>query len=253
MDIWKKLENHKQKVIDEYGEENVLGVFLYGSQNYNLDTPDSDVDTKAIIIPTFHDLCHATPVSKEIHFKNGEHCEFKDIREIVKMFKKQNINFLEILYTQYYWVNPKYEVLWYEFFICHRESIAHYDPQKALSSICGQALHTIKQNPTNGKKIANSLRLIDFLEKYLTGFNYKDCIVLSQTKREQLLKFKTGDFVYYPEITEAIITILENYTKTDYRDAFASLNFTYNEFNMAERWMTEGTEALIAKNLSFDF
>lgn len=251
--IWTKLEVHKQKVINEYGEENILGVFLYGSQNYNLDTPNSDVDTKAIIIPTFYDLCHATPVSREIHFENGEHCEVKDIREIVKMFKKQNINFLEILYTKYCWINPKYQALWDEYFVCHKEAISHYDPQKALASICGQALHTIKQNPTDGKKIANSLRLIHFLNKYLAGASYQSCIVLSNDKREELLKFKTGNFTYSPELTEAIIAVLENFTKTDHIDDFNALNFIYNKSNIAERQMTDGVIALIAKNVSFDF
>lgn len=250
--LWEKLESHKRKVVEEYGEENVLGVFLYGSQNYNLDTPESDVDTKAIIIPTFQDLCHSTPVSREIHFDNEEHCEVKDIREIVKMFKKQNINFLEILYTKYCWVNPKYEALWHEYFICHRGAIVHHDPKKALTSICGQALHTIKQNPSDGKKIANTLRLIHFLEKYLAGDSYGNCIVLSQTKREQLLKFKTGDFKYSPDLTEAIIVTLERYAQTDYSDAFEALNFIYNKNNMSEYWMTKGVEALIAKNFHFD-
>lgn len=35
---------------------NVLGVFLYSSQNYEMDTENSDIDTKAIIIPNFEDL-----------------------------------------------------------------------------------------------------------------------------------------------------------------------------------------------------
>lgn len=35
---------------------NVLGVFLQGSQNYQLDYPGSDIDTKAIIIPSFIDF-----------------------------------------------------------------------------------------------------------------------------------------------------------------------------------------------------
>ena len=101
--IFKQLEKHRQAVI-EYGipENQILGIFLYGSQNYNCATVNSDVDSKAIIIPTYYDLCCGSPVIKELHLDNGEHCEIKDIREMVKMWRKQNINFLEIFYTKYY-------------------------------------------------------------------------------------------------------------------------------------------------------
>ena len=97
--IQQALEEHKTAVLKKYPKDKLLGVFLYGSQNYGTSTENSDVDTKAILIPSFGDLILREPVSKEIHLANNEHCEVKDIRELVKMFKKQNINFLEILYT----------------------------------------------------------------------------------------------------------------------------------------------------------
>ena len=51
------LELHKQNLLRKgYKEENILGIFAYGSQNYNLDTENSDWDTKAIIVPSFRDL-----------------------------------------------------------------------------------------------------------------------------------------------------------------------------------------------------
>ena len=34
----------------------VFGTYLQGSQNYNLDLPTSDIDTKTIVIPTFEDI-----------------------------------------------------------------------------------------------------------------------------------------------------------------------------------------------------
>ena len=34
----------------------VLGVFLQGSQNYNLAYEGSDIDTKAIVLPSFEDF-----------------------------------------------------------------------------------------------------------------------------------------------------------------------------------------------------
>ena len=37
------------------------------------------------------------------------------------MFEKQNINFIEILFTEYKWVNPKFQKLWEDYFINNRE------------------------------------------------------------------------------------------------------------------------------------
>ena len=126
--IMRELENKKQYLI-EYGfnENNIIGIFLYGSQNYNLDTPTSDWDTKAIIVPTFDEVLFDRPLSKEIDVQRiegeWEHCEVKDIREMVNMFKKQNINFIEILYTQYKWINPTYLNLWNKYFVDNPDMI----------------------------------------------------------------------------------------------------------------------------------
>ena len=38
--------------------------------------------------------------------------DIKDIRLYFDNFKKQNINFVEILFTDFYLVNPKYKDLW---------------------------------------------------------------------------------------------------------------------------------------------
>ena len=37
-------------------EDRIVGVFLYGSQNYNMDGPNSDVDTKCLVVPSFEEI-----------------------------------------------------------------------------------------------------------------------------------------------------------------------------------------------------
>ena len=191
IDINKALKEHLEAVLEEgYNESQILGVFLYGSQNYGTNISSSDVDTKCILIPTLEDLCLRRPVSKEIHLENGEHCEVKDIREIVANFRKQNINSLEILYTPYFWINPMYEKVWFDCLVNNREFIAHYDMNRALQSICGQAIHTLKQDKTNGKKVSNGLRLYWFLKEYLDGNDYNKCIYLDEDRRKILKDLK---------------------------------------------------------------
>lgn len=160
-----------------YNEERFLGIWLYGSQNYGMANENSDIDSKIIILPSFADFClNKEWVSKELHYENGEHIEIKDIRMLREMFMKQNINYLEILYSEYFIINPKYEELFNTYFIKNKDLISHYDQEKAMKSISGQLLHTLKQNPTDNKKLYNAHRLFYFLRDYLAEEPYEKCI-----------------------------------------------------------------------------
>ena len=176
--ILKRLQEHLNAVYAAgYPEDRVLGIFLYGSQNYGMATDDSDVDSKVIYLPTFEEICFNKQwVSEEVPLDNNEHVEVKDIREMRLMWQKQNINFIELLYTEYFILNPKYEQLFNHYFINNRELIAHYDRAKAVKSIGNQALHTLKQDGTDNKKLYNARRLFYFLREYILGFPYEKCI-----------------------------------------------------------------------------
>lgn len=202
------IKKHKERVLQDYAESQLLGIFVYGSQNYGISTEKSDVDTKAIIIPTMRDLVLGKPVSREIHMDNDEHCEVKDIREIVKMFSKQNINFIEILFTDYCWINPKYNRIWRKYFVANAEQIAHMHPRYTIMSICGQAIHTLKQNPTDGKKFANGLRLYHFLKNYLSGVPYSSAIDVSFQSTEfaqKLIDYKLNKILVDEKETNDLI------------------------------------------------
>lgn len=243
--IAQALNEHLNAVIAAgYQKSQILGIFLYGSQNYGTDLESSDVDTKCILVPSLEDLCLARPVSKEIHLENGEHCEIKDIREIVVNFRKQNINFLEILYTKYRWVNPFYEDVWNTYFVEKREQISHYDMNRGLQSICGQALHTIKQNKTNGKKISNGLRLCYFLQNYLLGKEYNECIYLPSNKRQELRKLKKTVELADEKRANQLIKNFET---------FRSLEVGYIGIDKekVDKDMNDGVIALVKKNIYF--
>lgn len=200
-DISVALLEHYNKAKEKFPHTTILGIFLYGSQNYNIATEESDVDTIAILIPSFEDLVLETPISKEIRFKNGEHCVAKDIREIVKQWKKQSLNFLEILFTDYYIINPTFQEEWNEF-LKEKEFIARMDLDKAIKAIYGQAKHTYLQDKTDKKKQANALRMFFFLQDLILWKPYKDCLT---SHHDLVYKVKTGecenpykeDFIYH--------------------------------------------------------
>lgn len=86
---------------------NVLVVMLQGSQNYNLHTKESDIDAKAIVIPSMDNvLMNKKPTSTTVEFpregKEPELVDVKDIRLMVEQWKKQNIAYVELLRTDYF-------------------------------------------------------------------------------------------------------------------------------------------------------
>ena len=107
----------------------IFGLFLQGSQNYNLDEYSddymSDIDTKAIVIPSTNDLIHVIEYSRTIVLPNNEHIDLKDIRTMFTMFRKQNTSYLELLFTDFKIINKKY-IRWWESIYLDRERIARY-------------------------------------------------------------------------------------------------------------------------------
>lgn len=174
--IWSRLFKHYQTAVEHFGNENVLGVFLYGSQNYQCDLPTSDIDTKCILLPDLYHLAVAKYDVKHLAV-DDEVCECMTIMHMVSNWKKQNSNFLEIMFTDYFLINPNYLGIWETFIHTWREKIARYNVCCGIKSICGQALHTIRQNPYDGKKIGNGYRLLCLLDKYEQGAPYGECLV----------------------------------------------------------------------------
>ena len=227
MDIQARLKEHYDFACQKTKKDRILGVFLYGSQNYGLDTETSDVDTKAIYIPTFEEIVFNKPISVEFHLPNGEHCEVKDIREYVKNLKKQSINFVETLFTKYFILNPKYEEFWNKYFIDNRDFIARYDTSATIYESVYRALHALEQAAKSdnsaviGKKYCNVMRSIYFLENYVSGNKtYEECIrpegvsalLMKQLKEGgDTLSYETIYFLYrYWQAT------LEGYLKREY-------------------------------------
>ena len=136
---------------------------------------------------------------------------------MVKNFKKQNINFVEVLFTEYYILNVKFEELWNKYFISNRDKIAVYDVNAAVRSMSHQALHTIRQNPKDPKKISNALRLLYFLQGYMRGDSYIKCLQGDTLRTNYLKAVKNnlyGEQALKPMVDYAIIA-LDEYTKID--------------------------------------
>lgn len=188
-ELMAKITNHKEAVLKKYPEYQILGIFLYGSQNYNIATEKSDVDTKAIIIPTVEQLAFKPVRTETIEFNDGGHCEIMSITHWVENLKRQNVNFIETLFTQYNWINPFYFDMWKNTFLKKRKDIANYDKDIMVKSICYQAINTLSRYDT-GKSLANGYRFRYFLYNKLKGADYLKCIKIPNPLNEYLIELK---------------------------------------------------------------
>ena len=202
-DIYCRLKEDFSYVQDNIGE--CLGVVLRGSQNYNISDEHSDIDTIAIVIPNFDDYClNKPPINYTIDFNNGK-VEVKDVRLVNSLLKKQNINTLEILFTHFVFMSPTYGEL-FEPFFDKRDRIARYNSKSLLNGVVGcihQVVHDILTksayvDPDNCKKVAKSyshlLRYFHFLQNYVNGIPFKECLVIEdEYESDYLVSVKRGN------------------------------------------------------------
>ena len=184
----------------------VVFTALQGSQNYGLDEYSneyqSDVDTKSVILPSLEDFIRAKPpISTTIVLDNEEHAEVKDIRVMFEMFKKENISYIELLYSDYIVFNPKYEELIKPIFN-YRDKIATADTTQFLKCIAGMAyeknkalchpypgiIEKIEKYGYDGKQLSHCVRLHEFITRFAAGTPV--AAVYKTNKRELLMNYK---------------------------------------------------------------
>ena len=215
--IMARVQEHLDESFKYFQKDQVVGVFLQGSQNYGLDYEDSDVDTKLIVVPSFKDIClNRKPVSTTHVRANDEHTDWKDIRLYMETFRKQNLNFLEILFTPFYVVNPIYQEQWNRL-LAHREEIARMNPYRAVKSMKGIALEKyhamehpyptkldlIEKHGFDGKQVHHLIRVDDYLDRYIAGEDYASCLYPREEKLPRLFAYKRHQVPLAEARTEA--------------------------------------------------
>ena len=176
--VMDRIQEHYNYAIKRYDINNVIGIFLTGSQNYGTDIESSDVDTQLIVTPTLNEIYLGhRPESTTLKMpESNEQIKVKDIRQFIKEISKQNMNTLEILYTEYCIINPAYKKIW-ESLCSKREEISRLNPELAVKAIKGNALNTLDRiYMDNGdisfKQVANLVRYEYFLNKYIEAKKY---------------------------------------------------------------------------------
>lgn len=211
-EIQNKLNSHVQLVREKFPNYTFYFCALYGSQNYGLDTEDSDVDSKIAVIPSGKDIILGyEKLSTTLRLEDGSVCEVKDIREMANQFYKGNINFTEMLYTPYYIQNENIPQPYsFDVLKLYRDMIANRDPLNLMKMVAAMArtkyLTLTKVNNNNkeaiekygydSKSLVTLLRLETFMYNYLFDYseNYSLCLVPGNNEDLRRLKINPVSF-----------------------------------------------------------
>ena len=203
--IMDKMRNHYNDALAQYPEHRIIGIFYQGSGNYGLDYEGSDVDTKCVLAPSLKELAESKTASTTYVRENDEHIDFKDIRVMLETFRKSNLNFLEILYTKYYIINPIYEKEWSKL-VKARDSIVKMNlPSliKSMKGIASEKYHALEHRyPSriewldkfhyDPKQLHHLFRIKEFMHRWTNGESFANCLI--SVEPEWLVGVKKGKY-----------------------------------------------------------
>ena len=189
-DIFKELGNYK-KILEEKGY-NVIYIGLYGSQNYNLDDEESDIDVKAIIMPTLHDIIFRKVTSTTIECKKGN-IDVKDLLTFYDVIKKGNFSYIESIQTKYS-IGDKYIKNLFSQFEVNKKSMlgAMYEKRKALTHEYPSKTKEFELWGYDPKQHHHILRLYDLLNYNLLYNENKSYLTYEDNdiRRKVLIEYK---------------------------------------------------------------
>lgn len=189
--IMDRVREHYEEALTIFPKDRIVFIALQGSQNYELDYVGSDIDTKCIVLPSLEDIClNRKPTSYTHVRENNEHIDFKDLRVITGDFKKQNINFLEVLFSKYKIVNEDYAELFQPMFD-NAEAIAKYDNYRFVRATAGMSMEKNKalelDRPSQHeeiikygwatKQLHHIMRLNLFVQRWVAGESFTNCLI----------------------------------------------------------------------------
>lgn len=186
--IFKTLSDYK-KILENQGY-NVIYIGLYGSQNYNVDDDYSDVDAKAIILPTLHDIIFRKVTSKTIECENGT-IDVKDLITFYDVIKKGNFSYIECVDTEYS-IGDKYIKELFSQFRPNFKSIvgAMYEKRKALTHEYPSKTEEFKKFGCDPKQYHHIIRLYDLLSYNIENSCNKSYLKYEENKRNLMIKIK---------------------------------------------------------------
>lgn len=200
-----QIQDHWEDAIKIIDKKRIVGVFCQGSQNYNLNDDNSDMDTKCIFCPCLDDFFKGKEIGRgnfTYYRPNQEHIVFTDIRSFIRKLKDGSPNFVELLFSKVFIINPIYEEFWQKL-IDNREAIARYNEPMAVKSMnrmvqakCENLkirktypsrMYTIDNIGYDPKELSHEIRVCNLLKDYIEGNNFESCLLGIKATEEETI------------------------------------------------------------------
>lgn len=207
---------------EKYGIDYVVMSMLVGSQNYHLDSNESDVDVYSLIFPKYENFIKDTNlINFEHEFEDGSKIVAKDARLIFNLLRKPSPNSIECFTSHYKVYNPLFEKV-LEFYLDDDYTLyylTHANYTNMVNAIAGCAHGVHGRNMTIGKQYSHILRLHDMLVRYLDR-KYRPCEYLELDLDNLHLALATK-FNLLPvteqscqNLSDTLFTFAKNFTPT---------------------------------------
>lgn len=178
--IMNALRQHHADVARIY---NPVMTVLVGSQNYGLDTEQSDFDTCTFILPPVRDIARLyNPVSLQQEDSLG-HIVIKDIRLGLKLLKQTSPNSVEWFASKYRIVEPQYEDL-----LQIPPVVLRCNTRNMMNAIVGMSHQLSERNMSAGKRLSHMLRLECMIFNYFSI--HSDLLALNDEEHKLAMKAK---------------------------------------------------------------
>lgn len=251
-EIMQAVQRHHEMV--ESKGYHVVMTSLVGSQNYCLDTENSDIDTYSFILPSFEELARGDSMKAGLIIADDGHCNFKDIRVALNLLKKASPNSVEYFASKYKVYNPLYQDILepYLEYDSNLSAMVHCNYGHMLGAIAGMARQLTERNMPAGKRFSHALRLDDMVYNF---FNSEDGVASILELRpggdrdlalHAKLDTDPANDNYYNTECEAIAKKLANFASTwqtnqfyesDEREGMELINELQNE--LFKRYLME--------------
>ena len=187
-EIFKTISNYK-RMLEDKGYK-VIYIGLYGSQNYNVDDELSDIDAKAIILPSLHDIIFRKVTSKTIECENGS-IDVKDLITFYDVIKKGNFSYIECIDTDYS-IGDKYIKELFKQFRPNLKSIlgAMYEKRKALTHEYPSKKEEFKKWGFDPKQYHHIIRLNTLLEYNVINNTNVSYLKYKEQAKEKMINIK---------------------------------------------------------------
>lgn len=151
----------------------VVMTSLVGSQNYDLDHENSDIDTYSFILPSLTSLSQGKAMEAGIIEVEDGQCNYKDIREALNLLRKTSPNSVEYFTSKYKVYNPLYKELLKEYLEDNTKlyQMVHCNYLHMLNAMAGMAHQLVKRNMPTGKRFGHALRLKNMYYHFLYSAN----------------------------------------------------------------------------------